>query len=182
MSNRLLLRTHQRARLLGPGDRHESCDERADRLWGELLHEVRVALTAVQLLLAFLLAAPFTQVFGHLPVTDHLLYVVCVVLGGAATGALTAPVCLHRLVTGLGVKPEAVVWAARLTLTGLVLLLGMVALALLIVLRTVLGAPTALVVDLTVVVWCASCWLVPTVLVRRTAVLRRGATVLDAER
>ncbi|KIF01886.1 hypothetical protein PL81_33105 [Streptomyces sp. RSD-27] len=37
MPNRLLLKTYQRARLLGPGDRHESCDERADRPWGELL-------------------------------------------------------------------------------------------------------------------------------------------------
>ncbi|MER7338833.1 DUF6328 family protein [Streptomyces sp. NPDC000075] len=67
------MRTHRHARLLGPGDRHESCDERADRLWAELLHEVRVALTAVQLLLAFLLAAPFTQVFARLPGTDHLV-------------------------------------------------------------------------------------------------------------
>ncbi|MEU8435635.1 hypothetical protein AB0F18_22525 [Streptomyces sp. NPDC029216] len=48
-------------------------------------------------------AAPFTQVFGRLlPVTDHHLYVVCVVLGGSATGALTAPMCLNRLVLLLG--------------------------------------------------------------------------------
>ncbi|GAA3385498.1 hypothetical protein GCM10017750_64350 [Streptomyces racemochromogenes] len=49
------------ARASNVGQRRETCDERADRLWLELMHEVRVSLTAVQLLLAFLLAVAFTR-------------------------------------------------------------------------------------------------------------------------
>ncbi|WP_438309639.1 DUF6328 family protein [Streptomyces sp. HUAS TT3] len=37
------------------GQRRETCDERADRLWLEMVYEVRVLLTAVQLLFAFFL-------------------------------------------------------------------------------------------------------------------------------
>ncbi|MGW0366703.1 DUF6328 family protein [Streptomyces sp. NPDC002990] len=160
------------ARGVGPGDRRESVDERADRLWCELLHEVRVTLTGVQLLLAFLLAAAFAPGFERLGRADHYMYVACVLLGAAATGALTAPVCVHRLVTGLGLKPETVTWAARFTAVGLCLLLGMVALGLLIVLRMVLSGPAALVLDALLVLWFAVCWLVPGLLLRRTAVQR----------
>ncbi|MET9319110.1 DUF6328 family protein [Streptomyces sp. NPDC003038] len=160
------------ARGVGPGDRRESIDERADRLWCELLHEVRVTLTGVQLLLAFLLAAAFTPGFERLGRVDQYMYVACVLLGAAATGALTAPVCVHRLVTGLGLKPETVAWAARFTAIGLCLLLGMVALGLLIVLRMVLSGPAALVLDGVLVLWFALCWLVPGLLLRRTAVQR----------
>ncbi|MFF8602161.1 DUF6328 family protein [Streptomyces sp. NPDC015232] len=155
------------ARGEGVGDRQETCDERADRLWGELLHEVRVAFTGVQLLFAFLLAAAFTPLFARLGQTDRLLYVGCVVLGAAAIGTLTAPVCLHRLVTGLGVKPEAVVWAARLTSAGLVLFFGTIALALLVVLRMVVSGPVALVIDAVLLLWFAACWLLPALLLRR---------------
>ncbi|MFI8101003.1 DUF6328 family protein [Streptomyces sp. NPDC086023] len=164
----------------GPGDRRESPDERADRLWCELLHEVRVALTGVQLLLAFLLAAAFTPAFARLAATDHNLYVACVVFGAAATGALTAPVCVHRLVTGLGVKPEAVVWAARLTVAGLVLFLAMVAFALLLVLRLVLSPGAALLADAALLLWFGGCWLVPAVMLRRTATLRRALAETSA--
>ncbi|MFI9001848.1 DUF6328 family protein [Streptomyces sp. NPDC053541] len=170
------------ARGEGVGDRQETCDERADRLWGELLHEVRVAFTGVQLLFAFLLAAAFTPVFARLGQTDRLLYVGCVVLGAAAIGTLTAPVCLHRLVTGLGVKPEAVVWAARLTSAGLVLFFGTIALALLVVLRMVVGAPVALAIDAVLLLWFAACWLLPALLLRRAVSGRAPARVRDGAR
>ncbi|MBT2471537.1 hypothetical protein J7E97_27650 [Streptomyces sp. ISL-66] len=163
------------ARGPGPGDRTETVDERADRLWCELLHEVRVALTGVQLLLAFLLAASFTPAFQELGRLDQYMYVACVLLGAAATGALIAPACVHRLVSGLGVKPETVVWGARLTSAGLCLLLAMVALALLIVLRTVLGAWVALALDGGLLLWFGLCWLVPGLLLRREAIRRASA-------
>ncbi|MGW0390673.1 DUF6328 family protein [Streptomyces sp. NPDC003042] len=166
---------------VGPGDRRETGDERADRLWGELLHEVRVTLTGVQILLAFLLAAAFTPVFERLSTPDQYMYVACVLLGAAATGALTAPVCVHRLVTGLGLKPETVVWAARFTAVGLVLLLGMVALALLIVLRMVLSAPVALALDGVLVIWFSACWLLPGLLLRRRAVQRLARVAAAAQ-
>ncbi|MGX6739562.1 DUF6328 family protein [Streptomyces peucetius] len=155
----------------GPGGRRESDQERLNRLWGELLREVRVALAAVQLLFAFLLAVAFTPLFSALGDADRAMYVASLMLGAAATGVLIAPVGIHRMVTGRGLKYEAARWASRLTLMGLVLLLCMVALALLLVLRSVaaLGDTTALVMAAAVVVGLTLCWLVP------AAVMRHGS-------
>lgn len=155
----------------GPGGRRESEEERLDRLWGELLREVRVALAGVQLLFAFLLAVAFTPLFPSLGGADRAMYVVCLLLGAAATGVLIAPVGMHRMVTGRGLKYEAARWASRLTLLGLVMLLGMVALAVLLVLRSVaaIGDTTALVTAAVLVVGLTLCWLVP------AAVMRHGS-------
>ena len=115
--------------------RSETEDERADRMWGELIQEVRVAQTGVQILFGFLLTVVFTPRYPQLDQTEHTIYIVTVVLGAAATGALIGPVSLHRIVSGRRVKPQAVRWAARLTFAGLILLLATMAAALLLVLR-----------------------------------------------
>lgn len=74
---------------LGPRDtsqgRHESPEERADRRWNELLQEVRVIQTGVQILFAFLLTVAFTPRFATLEPTDKIIYVVTVLLGAATT-------------------------------------------------------------------------------------------------
>lgn len=80
--------------------RVETREERADRKWAELLQEVRVTQTGVQILFAFLLTVAFTPHFQSLGQVDRSIYVVTVLLGAAATGALIAPVSLHRIVTG----------------------------------------------------------------------------------
>ncbi|WP_199816126.1 MULTISPECIES: DUF6328 family protein [unclassified Streptomyces] len=161
------------ARAANVGQRLETCDERADRLWLELMHEVRVVLTAVQLLFAFLLAVAFTPAYGRLGDTDRLLYLLCLLCGAAATAALTGPVALHRLVTGLRLKSETVAWASRLVAAGLVLLLAMTSLGLLVVLRQVTGPVTALLLGASLSVWCALCWGVPAFLLRRRSRSRR---------
>jgi Family of unknown function (DUF6328) len=43
----------------GDGDRDESRDEQLDRNWDELLQELRVTQTGVQILTGFLLTLPF---------------------------------------------------------------------------------------------------------------------------
>ncbi|MFE5483887.1 DUF6328 family protein [Streptomyces sp. NPDC056527] len=115
--------------------RSETTEERADRRWGELMQEIRVAQTGVQILFGFLLTVVFTTRFPELSATDRTIYIVTVSLGAAATGALIGPVSFHRLVAGRHVKPHAVVWASRLTFIGLLLLLATLASALLLVLR-----------------------------------------------
>ncbi|WP_206436466.1 DUF6328 family protein [Streptomyces sp. W1SF4] len=155
------------ARASNVGQRRETCDERADRLWLEPMHEVRVVLTAVQLLLAFLLAVAFTPAFGHLGGTDRLLYVVCGLCGVGAMAALTGLVALHRLVTGLRLKPETVAWASRLVTAGMALLPAMTSLGILVLLRQVTARGTALLLDAGLALWCGVCWLVPAALLRR---------------
>ena len=104
----------------GGWGRHESAEERADRRWGDLLQELRVAQTGVQILFGFLLTVVFQQRFTQLSDTDRHIYVVTVLLGAATTGALVGPVSMHRLLTGRRLKPETVAWASRLTVLGLV--------------------------------------------------------------
>ncbi|MFH8801883.1 DUF6328 family protein [Streptomyces sp. NPDC017936] len=104
-------------------------------MWGELIQEVRVAQTGVQILFGFLLTVVFTPRYAELDGTDKGIYIMTVVLGACATGALIGPVSLHRLVSGRLVKPQAVRWASRMTLIGLVLLLATMTSALLLILR-----------------------------------------------
>ncbi|MER6565996.1 DUF6328 family protein [Streptomyces sp. NPDC001093] len=115
--------------------RNETEEERADRMWVELIQEVRVAQTGVQILFGFLLTVVFQPKYGTLPRTDQVIYIVTVVLGACTTGALVGPVSLHRLVSGRRVKPRAVRLASRMTLVGLVLLLATMTSALLLILR-----------------------------------------------
>ncbi|MEV5126479.1 DUF6328 family protein [Streptomyces decoyicus] len=149
---------------LGPRDtsdgRDESPEERADRRWNELLQEVRVIQTGVQILFAFLLTVAFTPRFATLEPTDKAIYVVTVLLGAATTGALIGTVTFHRLVTGHRLKPETVMWASRLALLGIVLLLGTVTSALLLILRIALHNAAVPWVVAGLVVWFVVCWFV----------------------
>ncbi|MFB0629544.1 DUF6328 family protein [Streptomyces sp. AB3(2024)] len=138
--------------------RNETVEERADRQWQDLLQEIRVAQTGVQILFGFLLTVAFTPVFAGLAQTEKTIYIITVVLGSLATGALIGPVAFHGLVTGRRIKPEAVVWAGRLIATGLVLLLATCTAALLLVLRV--ATHNALVPWIVggVLAWYLLCW------------------------
>ncbi|MER5813161.1 DUF6328 family protein [Streptomyces sp. NPDC002033] len=138
--------------------RDETVEERADRQWQELIQEIRVAQTGVQILFGFLLTVAFTPVFRTLGQTDRTIYIVTVVLGSLATGALIGPVAFHRIVSGRKIKPEAVAWAARLTFTGLILLLATCTAALFLVLRV--ATHNAIVPWLVggVLAWYLLCW------------------------
>ncbi len=71
-------------------------DERLNRNWQELLQELRVAQTGVQILTGFLLTIPFTPRFESLRDESRAVY--ACVLGSAvvATFLLMTPVALHR--------------------------------------------------------------------------------------
>ena len=144
----------------GDPGRHETEEERADRRWGDLLQELRVAQTGVQILFGFLLTVVFQQRFTQLGDADRHIYVVTVVLGAATTGALIGPVSMPRLLTGRRLKPETVVWASRLTVLGLVLLLCTMASSLLLVLRVVVRDAAAAWLAGAMVGWFVLCWLV----------------------
>ncbi|MFE9775205.1 DUF6328 family protein [Streptomyces sp. NPDC005931] len=138
--------------------RNETEEERADRMWQELIQEVRVAQMGVQILFGFLLTVVFTPKYGDLSDTDQTIYIVTVVLGACATGALIGPVSLHRLVSGRRVKPQAVQWASRLTLLGLVLLLATTCASLLLILRVATHDDSVPWLVAGVVLWYLLCW------------------------
>ncbi|WP_308368693.1 DUF6328 family protein [Streptomyces sp. ISL-36] len=147
--------------------RHETPEERADRRWGELMQEIRVAQTGVQILFGFLLTVVFTPRFPELSAADRTTYVVTVSLGAAATGALIGPVSFHRLVAGRRIKPQSVEWASRLTFIGLLLLLATLASALLLVLRVATQHTYVPWLVAGLVTWYLLCWFVLPIWVRR---------------
>lgn len=138
--------------------RDETEEERADRMWTDLIQEVRVAQTGVQILFGFLLTVVFTPKYAELSDTDQTIYIATVVLGACATGALIGPVSLHRLVSGRRIKAQAVRWASRLTLLGLLLLLATTSAALLLILRVATHDGFVPYLVAGVVGWYLLCW------------------------
>ncbi|MFE6067840.1 DUF6328 family protein [Streptomyces sp. NPDC056525] len=138
--------------------RTETAEERADRQWQDLMQEIRVVQTGVQILLGFLLTVVFTPRYESLGSADQGIYILTVVLGSLATGALIGPVSFHRLVAGRRIKPETVAWASRLTFIGILLLLATLTTALVLILRV--ATDNAIVPWLVagVLAWYLLCW------------------------
>lgn len=103
-------------------ERNETAAERADRNWVELLQELRVAQTGVQVLVAFLLSLPFQSRFEEITDNQKDVYLVVVLLSVSAAGVLIAPVALHRAVFQRFAKTRLVASAAVLAMIGLALL------------------------------------------------------------
>ncbi|MEV0268725.1 DUF6328 family protein [Hamadaea sp. NPDC050747] len=113
-----------------------------DRRFSEVLQELRVMQTGIQILFASMLTLPFTNRFEHIDQLQRGFYVGTLIASAAATAFLIAPVSLHRLM-GEGYKPQVVRVAAAMTKAGLVLLLLAVAGAVYLVLDLVVGAAWA---------------------------------------
>ncbi|MCU1601966.1 MAG: rane protein [Frankiales bacterium] len=75
----------------------ETPDQTLDRNWAELLQELRVVQTGVQLLTGFLLTLPFQQRFSSLSHGQRTLYLLVVSLSAGSTLLLIAPVAMHRV-------------------------------------------------------------------------------------
>ena len=103
-------------------DRNETPAERLDRNWGELLQELRVTQTGVQLLTAFLLSLPLQQRFESLHDYQRGIYLVAVALSVSATGFLLAPVAVHRVLFRHHEKDRLVETGDRAARVGLLLL------------------------------------------------------------
>jgi Family of unknown function (DUF6328) len=126
--------------------RQETVLERWDRNFTELLQELRVAQTGVQILFAFLLTLPFTNRFGEVTGFARGVYVVTLVAAAAASALLIAPVSYHRIVFRKGRKPQLVRIASRLAMIGLFCLLVSMLGAVYLAVDVVLGAPLAVTV------------------------------------
>ncbi|MFE3941709.1 DUF6328 family protein [Streptomyces sp. NPDC059118] len=140
--------------------RHETPEERADRRWTDLLQELRVAQTGVQILFGFLLAVVFQPRFAEISDTDRTIYVITVLLGSATAAALIGPVSYHQLLTGRRLKPQTVTWASRMTVLGLGLLFCTMCSTLLLILRVALHNAVALWLVGGMALWFLICWLV----------------------
>ncbi|HEY0498804.1 MAG TPA: DUF6328 family protein [Kutzneria sp.] len=149
--------THDSWNLIARG---ETPTQRLDRNYAELLQEIRVAQTGVQLLLAFLLSLAFTPKFGSLGEFDRGAFVASLVLGAAATALLIAPAPVHRLVFQHRLKRQLVHLTSGLALSGLVLLMLSLASALMLILDVVLGKEWAGMLTAGIVSWFSLWWYV----------------------
>lgn len=105
----------------GPG-RQETPDQRADRNWSDLLQELRVNQTGVQLLAAFLVTLPFQSRFTELDGFQQRWYLGILGLAFLTVGVTLTPVAIHRRLFQRGVKPRLVRAAHVLTELALALI------------------------------------------------------------
>jgi hypothetical protein len=141
-------------------ERGETPLQRADRAYGEILQEVRVAQTGVQILFAFLLALAFQARFASTTGFQRHVYVVTLMLCAASTALLIAPAAFHRVVYRQRLKQHLVQAANRLALCGLVLLLLSVVSAILLVMDVVLGLWPAVALACVAFGWFVMWWFV----------------------
>ena len=140
------------------GSSTESEEERINRNWDELLQELRVTQTGVQILTAFLLTVPFQQRFVELTNLQRHVYLVTIGFAAVATALIIAPVSFHRLVFRRRQKPWLVRAAHHSAQLGLFCLAWAIMGALWLVFDFVAGRTVALIVLAVAVVFYAMLW------------------------
>lgn len=123
--------------------RGETLDQLHDRNLGELLQELRVAITGVQVLFAFLLGLAFTQRFADLDDFGVTVYVVTLLTTALATVLLIAPVSFHRLVFRRRQKGALIRVADVMLRVGLAMLVVAISCGTLLVLDVAVGRGAA---------------------------------------
>jgi MFS family permease len=137
-------------------------DDVADReelrkRYGMLLQELRVVLPGVQVLMAFLLTAPFAQRFADLDDTGRRAYLVALVSALASTICLLTPTVFHR-VADRTARRVRLVWSVRLAVAGIVLLAVSLTAATWCITRLVFGTTSATIVAAAATVAFVGVW------------------------
>jgi Kef-type K+ transport system membrane component KefB len=144
----------------------ESKGERLDRELMELLQELRVVLPGVQVLLAFLLTAPFQQRFAQLPGSLRNAFFASIVCATLATAFLIAPSAQHRLRWRAGEKERLLRIGNQMALWGTVFLAAAIVLALYVVTNILFTSDLALWTAAAAVLVFAVLWYVLPMVVR----------------
>ena len=157
------------------GHRHESEEtggalspERINRNWGELLQELRVAQTGVQILTGFLLTVPFSTRFGDLDGFQKNVYLTVLVGSVLTTVMIVAPAAHHRALFRQRQREWLVETANRFAQGGLAMLALVSSGVVLLVFDVVVGRTPALIASVGVLVAFAVAWMVVPLLQRTT--------------
>jgi hypothetical protein len=137
---------------------HESEAKRLDRNLSELLQELRVAQTGVQILFAFLLTLPFAARFGDVDAFERVVYVIALLAAAGAAGMIIAPVAYHRMLFRRGLKPELVRSAHLMASGGLAFLVVAMVGAVLLVTDFLVGRALATVISTATGLWLVLLW------------------------
>ena len=104
--------------------RGESENERLDRNLMELLQELRVVLTGIQVLFAFLLIVPFSQGWANVTDFERTVYFLTLLATAASSVCLIAPTARHRIRFRELDKKWIVITSNRLAIAGMLFLAG----------------------------------------------------------
>jgi Kef-type K+ transport system membrane component KefB len=148
-------------------ERDETPAERADRNFDDILQELRVTQTGVQVLFSVLLTIPFSQRFEKVTAFQKDVYFLALLLAAATAVMLVAPVSTHRLLFRTGQKPWVVKVAAVYAVVGTVLLLLTIAAVLLFVSDVLFASTLAVAIAVLFGVSTGVLWFVPPLLRRR---------------
>ena len=114
-------------------ERDETAPERLDRNTMELLNELRIAGTGIQVMFAFLLIVPFNTRWSRVDAFERTVYFVTLLLVAMAAILLMAPTIHHRLLFRHGEKRFLVNVGNRVAVAGMVCLgLGFVGILILV--------------------------------------------------
>ena len=145
----------EKRRMPGESEKH-----RWDRNFADLLQELRVAQTGVQILFAFLLTLPFSNGFPKTTAFQKDVYVVALLSAAAATAMLIAPVAFHQALFRQGRKPELVRYAHRMATGGLAFLLVAVISSVLLITLYLLPDVVAVILTVVAALWFGTLWAV----------------------
>ncbi|MFI2487198.1 DUF6328 family protein [Promicromonospora kroppenstedtii] len=148
--------------------RQETPNERADRNWNELLQELRVMQTGVQILTGFLLTLPFQSRFADLDRYQVNVYLALVIAAVVATALIVAPVSVHRALFRKRMKGNIVTLTDRITRIALAVLALVITGVAVLVFDVVVGRTAGIVAGSAALVVMVLLWvLLPEVLRRR---------------
>jgi MFS family permease len=140
-------------------------DELRQRYYG-LLQELRVVVPGVQVLMAFLLTAPFAQRFDDLDDIGRQAYLIGLVSALGSIICLLAPTVFHR-VADRRARAARLVWGVRLTVAGVVLLAVSLTFASWTITRLVFGTFEATIVAIAALGAFVALWVILPVAVGR---------------
>jgi|SRR4051794_41121938 hypothetical protein len=159
--------------------RSETELERCDRHLTELMQEIRVVQTGVQILFGFLLTVPLTARFADLTATQRGIYLATLASAGGAAIMLIAPSAQHRILFRCGDKQHIVRMANRYAIAGLALVGLAVAGAMLLVGDVMFGSSAAGVMGAAAAGFALWCWYLQPLRRRRELLTRREARPPD---
>jgi hypothetical protein len=136
----------------------ETEKQRWQRNFADLLQELRVAQTGVQILFAFLLTLPFSSGFPETTLFQRDVYVVALLAAAGATALIISPVAFHRALFRQGRKPELVRFAHRMATGGLAFMLIAMVSSVLLITDFILPRPLAFVLSGVTGVWFLTFW------------------------
>ncbi|MGC4889133.1 DUF6328 family protein [Micromonospora sp. DT227] len=136
----------------------ESEKQRWQRNFADLLQELRVAQTGVQILFAFLLTLPFSNGFTRTTEFQRDVYIVALLAAAASAAMIISPVAFHRALFRQGRKPELVRFAHRMATGGLFFMLIAMVSSVLLVSDFVLDRPIAFLLSALTGIWFLTFW------------------------